>query len=83
MHRVLWIALVTPFFAPSAFGWGCEGHQMVALIARARLTPAVSAAVDEILRGGPIDAALNRFCKEPPNDPMADAATITRGGRCN
>lgn len=48
---------------------------MVALIARARLTPEASAAVNEILRAGPVDAALNRFCKDRPNDLLADAAT--------
>lgn len=48
---------------------------MVALIARAHLTPAVSAAVDVLLKAGPIDPALNRFCKDRPDDLLADAAT--------
>jgi hypothetical protein len=48
---------------------------MVALIARAHLTPAVSAAVDDLLRANPINPALTRFCQDRPNDPMADAAT--------
>jgi hypothetical protein len=48
---------------------------MVALIARARLTPAVSAAVDELLRQSPIDPALTRFCQDRPADLMADSAT--------
>jgi len=64
-----------PLFAGSAFAWGCEGHQMVALIARAHLTPAASAAVDQLLRENPIDPALNRFCKDRPGDLMADSAT--------
>jgi len=38
-----------------AFGWGCEGHAMVALIARAHLKPAVSAAVDKLLKENPLD----------------------------
>jgi hypothetical protein len=58
-----------------AFGWGCEGHQIVALIARAHLTPAAWAAVDQLLRENPIDPALNRFCKDRPADLMADSAT--------
>jgi hypothetical protein len=45
------------------------------LIARAHLTPAASAAVDRLLRENPIDAALSRFCKDRPEDPMVDAAT--------
>jgi hypothetical protein len=48
---------------------------MVALIARAHLTPAVSAAVDDLLRSNPIDPALTRFCQDRPNDLMADSAT--------
>lgn len=75
MHRALLFALMVPMFASSAFGWGCEGHQVVALIARGHLTPAVSVAVDELLRGSPIDPALTRFCQNRPADPMADAAT--------
>ncbi|MDP9053873.1 MAG: S1/P1 nuclease [Acidobacteriota bacterium] len=59
----------------SAFGWGCEGHQIIALIARAHLTPAASIGVAGLLRENPIDSALNRFCKDRPADPMADVST--------
>jgi hypothetical protein len=48
---------------------------MIALIARAHLTPAVSSAVDRLLRENPIDPALSRYCKDRPDDPMADSAT--------
>ncbi len=75
MRHLLWIGLIAPVFSSPAFGWGCEGHQIVALIARAHLTQATSAAVDELFRSTPIDPALNRFCKDRPNDPLADAAT--------
>ena len=75
MRRIFPICVFTAFLAPSAFGWGCEGHQVVALIARAHLTPAVSAAVDDLLRGNPIDAALTRFCQDRPDDLMADSST--------
>ena len=34
-----------------ALAWGFEGHEIVAAIARARLTPAVRARVDAILAG--------------------------------
>jgi hypothetical protein len=61
--------------AGTAFGWGCEGHQMVALIARAHLAPEVSATIDQLLAQNPIDPALKRFCQDRPTDPMADAAT--------
>jgi hypothetical protein len=45
------------------------------LIARAHLTPAVSAAVYQLLMDNPIDPALTRFCRDRPADPMADSAT--------
>src|SRR5215831_15358020 len=57
------------------FGWGCEGHQIVAMIARAHLTPAASAAVDGLLKSNPIDPTLKRFCRDRPADLMADSST--------
>ena len=48
---------------------------MVALIARAHLTPSASSAVDQLLRENPIDPALSRFCKDRPSDLMADSAS--------
>jgi hypothetical protein len=75
MRIPLSLIAALPLFTGSAFGWGCPGHQIMALIARAHLTPAASAAVDRLLRENPIDASLFRFCKDRPDDPMADAAT--------
>jgi hypothetical protein len=75
MRSVLSLLAVLPLATPSAFGWGCEGHQMIALIARGHLTPAASSAVYQLLRENPIDPALSRFCKDRPNDLMADSAT--------
>jgi hypothetical protein len=75
MRPILTLLAVLPLTAVSAFGWGCEGHQMIALIARAHLTPQASLAVDRLLRENPIDPALNRFCKDRGNDLMADSAT--------
>jgi hypothetical protein len=75
MRRALLLLAVFPLLSISALGWGCEGHQMVALIARAHLTPAASKAVDQLLRDNPIDPALSRFCTDRPSDLMADAAT--------
>jgi hypothetical protein len=75
MRRLLLVVAALPIVSASAFGWGCEGHQMIALIARAHLTPAASSAVDQLLRENPIDANLKRFCRDRPNDLMADSAT--------
>ena len=75
MIRFVFLLPVLTLFAPSAFGWGCEGHQMIALIARTHLTPAASSAADQLLMDNPIDPALSRFCQGRPSDPMADSAT--------
>ena len=64
-----------PLLSGSLFGWGCDGHQMVGLIARAHLTPATSAAVDQLLQAYPLDPAAKRYCQNRLEDPMADAAS--------
>jgi hypothetical protein len=62
--------------APSAaWAWGCEGHQIVALIAERNLTPHALAMVKQILKDGPIDPSLDRYCKNGSVDAMADAST--------
>src|SRR5580704_16040104 len=40
--------------APSAWGWGCKGHQVVALIGEAHLNAHARAMAAEILDAGPI-----------------------------
>jgi hypothetical protein len=47
----------------------------VALLAEQNLTPHALAMVMQILRDGPIDPSLSRYCKEGGTDPMADAST--------
>jgi hypothetical protein len=61
--------------APSAFGWGCKGHQTVALIAEAHLNPHARAMVMQILAASPISADLPRFCGESGLDAFADSST--------
>src|SRR5689334_13193214 len=75
MRAAFSLVFALPLLSGSAFGWGCEGHQVVALIARAHLTPAASAAVDHLLRENPVGPALDRYCKDRPDDPMANVAT--------
>jgi hypothetical protein len=48
---------------------------VVALIAERHLTPHALAMVKQILRDGPIDPSLSRYCKDGPADPIADAST--------
>ena len=71
MRSLLAVVAALPFFSASAFGWGCEGHEMVALIARAHLTPYASAEVDRLLRGNPVEPAQDHNCKDHPDDLMA------------
>jgi hypothetical protein len=58
-----------------ARAWGCEGHQVVALLAEKHLTPHALAMVKKILADSPIDPNLSRYCKEGGVDPLADAST--------
>jgi hypothetical protein len=66
------IALVA---VPSAWGWGCKGHEIVALIAESHLNPHARAIVLKILADGPISPTLSRYCKEPGLDPFVDSST--------
>ena len=79
MNRCLVLLTATFLFlicAPSsAWAWGCEGHQVIALIAERKLTPHALAMVKQILSDSPIDPSLSRYCKEGPADPIADAST--------
>jgi hypothetical protein len=81
MKRLPQFALATFFvFAalaavPSAWGWGCKGHEIVALIAEAHLTPHARATAFKILADGPISPTLSRYCKEPDLDAFVDSST--------
>ncbi len=69
--RLRWLCFATP----AAHAWGCQGHETVALIAEMHMSPAVLAKVNQILKDGPIDPTLNRYCKDAGLTPMADAAS--------
>lgn len=69
------LAMALASMPTQARAWGCQGHQVVALIAEKHLTPRALAMVKEILAAGTIDPKLSRFCKEGGIDAMADAAT--------
>jgi hypothetical protein len=61
--------------APSAWGWGCKGHQVVALIAEKHLNPHAQVMLAEILNASPIMADLPRFCGDSDLDAFADSST--------
>jgi nuclease S1 len=73
--RLLLIALSALAATPCAFGWGCKGHEIVALIAEAHLNSRARAMALKILADGPISPALSRYCKEPGLDPFVDSST--------
>jgi hypothetical protein len=72
LSTALFFALIS---CSNAFGWGCEGHQIVALIAVQHLKPEVRDAVYQLLKEHPIDPSLRRFCQPVAADPVLDAAT--------
>lgn len=76
--KALCCSLVFLSFAAScepAHAWGCEGHQIVALIAMKHLQPQVVGQVNAILSAAPVSAALHRYCRNLGLPPIADAAT--------
>jgi len=60
---------------PPSWGWGCKGHQVVALIAERHLNPHARMMVAEILDASPITSDLHRFCGESGLDAFADSST--------
>ena len=70
----LLLSAVVSLPAP-AHAWGCEGHQVVALLAEKHLNPHALEMVKKILAESPVDPALSRYCKETAIDAMTDAST--------
>ena len=57
-------ALLLIAFAPIPMrAWGCEGHQIVALIAMKHLQPQVASQINAILAGSPVASTLRHFCR--------------------
>ena len=67
--------LVGGGLAPSAWGWGCKGHQVVALVAEKNLTPHARSMAMQILAAGPTSPDLRRYCGNSGLDPLADSST--------
>jgi hypothetical protein len=72
---ILFLAAIVLACAPSAGAWGCQGHQIIAFIAEAHLTPRARATALQILAASPIDPSLPRYCQPRSTDPLADAST--------
>ena len=63
------------FAAPSAWAFGCQAHEIIALIAEKHLSPRALAMVQQLLKDNPIDPALSRYCQQPDLDAMAYSST--------
>ena len=76
LKNFLSLLALTGFFAVAptpAKAWGCEGHQIVALLARVHLTPVATNAIDQLLRDNPVEVN-SQFCKGA-GDLMANVAS--------
>lgn len=60
---------------PPALGWGCKGHQTVALIAERHLTPEARQLVEKLLEENPVDPQVKRYCGSAIHDLLADGST--------
>ncbi|HEU5234606.1 MAG TPA: S1/P1 nuclease [Terriglobales bacterium] len=69
------VLLLVSASSTPAHAWGCEGHQIVALIAMKHLQPQVAGQVNAILATAPVNSALRRYCRNLGLPPIADAAT--------
>src|SRR5262245_37161033 len=71
------VALLWLGASPRAvLGWGCDGHQIVALIAQEHLQGSAAAAgASRLLSDHPIDPGLSRFCAAARLGAFVDAAT--------
>ena len=71
----VFLSLAVVGLAPSASGWGCTGHQVVAVIAEKHLNPHARDMVAQILAAGPIDPTLRRYCGVNTLDAFVDSST--------
>jgi hypothetical protein len=67
------VLLLATGMATPAWGWGCDGHRIVALIAWARLDEPTRAAATELLARHPVPPE-NRGCRAPSRNALADVA---------
>jgi hypothetical protein len=77
-RRMLCAAVAALLFAAipvQVHAWGCEGHEIVALIAMKHLQPQIASQVNAILAAAPIDPALRRYCRASGLPAIADVST--------
>lgn len=72
--RIIFAAMVA-CAATQVHAWGCDGHQIVAQIARKQLTAKALEQADRLLRNNPMDDDLSRFCASQGLSRFVDAST--------
>ena len=73
--RCLLVLLIFCTVSVRAHAWGCEGHEIVALIAAKHLQSQVAAQVSAILNANPVNPLLKRFCRISGLPLIADVAS--------
>ncbi len=74
-RRPVLLALALFLVCHPCRGWGCKGHQTVALIAETELTPEARQFVEKLLSENPVDPQVKRYCGNTTRDLVADAST--------
>jgi hypothetical protein len=67
------VGLLVSLVAAPAWGWGCDAHRVVALIAWARLGEAARTEATALLAAHPVPEG-ERGCRPPSRNPLADVA---------
>jgi hypothetical protein len=74
--RLAGLSLFAALFVVSpVLGWGCKGHQTVALIAEKHLSPEARQILETLLKENLIDPQLRRNCGPFPSSLLADSST--------
>ena len=58
-----------------ARSWGCEGHEVIAYVAKRQLTRSVLGRMEDLLARSPVDPHLERSCRDATTNWMVDAST--------
>src|SRR3954447_10338110 len=64
-----------PAASVQAHAWGCEGHQIVALLAMRHLQPQIANQVNAILAASPVPLSLRHFCRTSGLPLIAEVAS--------
>src|SRR5689334_6967042 len=77
VKRIVLLVVVVCSFQSFSFGWGCSGHEIVALIAERQLSPNALQQVQSLLQNATLyeNGKPRRFCRDTQLGLMAKYAT--------